>query len=74
MTCVNLMCTTGTLSEVNVAARREDAKIADGLRAGSEGKQTTSDAGPSPETTTAAAVRRLHGLVAISCDVAGVNR
>lgn len=59
----------GTLSEVNEVAKREDAKISAALRAG----------GAAGAPAAAAAVTQgvalpLHGLVAISCDIHDVNR
>ena len=60
---------TGTLSKVNLAAREEDAKIAAALRAGGRDDETTAYG-----STAEAMALPLHGLVAISCDVCGVNR
>lgn len=57
----------GTLSEVNAAAKREDAEIAAALQAGGSGDAPTA-------TAAQGVTLPLHGLVAISCDVHGVNR
>lgn len=54
---------------MNLAAREEDAKIAAALRAGGRGNETAAY-GSADE----AMALPLHGLVAISCDVCGVNR
>lgn len=58
----------GTLSQVNVAAKREDAKIAAAFRAGCGGDD------PAAAAAAHGVALPLHGLVAISCDVHGVNR
>ena len=57
------------LLEVNLAAREEDAKVASALRAGCRDDEPASYRGAHKAVEVP-----LHGLVAISCDVCGVNR
>eukprot|EP00903_Cladosiphon_okamuranus_P011494 g10826.t1 len=59
----------GTLSEVNEVAKREDAKISAALRAGG----VAGGAQAAPAEAQGMTLPPLHGLVAISCDVHGVN-
>lgn len=67
----------GTLLDVNMAARKEDVTIAEALREGCGRQDDTPMSKQSPRGTNAATSSKmlpLHGLVAISCDVHGVNR
>ena len=69
LTLPRFLSSPGTLSEVNLAAREEDARIAVALRAGGRDDGTAAYGGADK-----AMALPLHGLVAISCDVCGVNR
>ncbi|CAM9173990.1 unnamed protein product, partial [Ectocarpus fasciculatus] len=63
-----------TLLDVNMAARKEDVKIAAALREGCGGHDDAPIQSPrGANAATSPKVLPLHGLVAISCDVHGVN-
>ncbi|CAB1116454.1 unnamed protein product [Ectocarpus sp. CCAP 1310/34] len=63
-----------TLLDVNMAARKEDVKIAAALREGCGRQDDAPKQSPrGANAATSPKMLPLHGLVAISCDVHGVN-